>query len=87
MFKKFFQEIIFEVSTAIKFNCFQRKSINKLSYASMLNGKTPMTSFFHQDDIANSAMTMKTTTNTGRNKKISKKVRKKLSKTFKLSVF
>ena len=43
----------------------------------MLNGKTPMTTLFHQDDIANSAMTMKTT-NTGKNKKINRKVRKEI---------
>ena len=85
MYKKFFQEIIFEVSTALKFNSFPRKSINILKYASKLNGKTAMTTLIHKDDIAKSPMTMKTTTNTGKNKKKSvEKCEKKLSKPFKL---
>ena len=45
-----------------------------LSYASMLNGKTSMTTSIHQADIAKSPMTIKTTTNTGKNEKFSRKV-------------
>ena len=50
--KFLFLEIIFEVSTSNKINCFQRKSINMLSYASRFNGKTAMTTLIHQDDLA-----------------------------------
>ena len=74
----FFQETVFEVSTAINFNCFQRKSINMLSYASMLNRKTAMTILIHQDDIAKNLMTTKTTTNTGKNKNFSRKVQEEI---------
>ena len=40
-----------------------------LSYASMLNGKTAMTTLIHHDDIAEKPMAMKTTTKTVENKK------------------
>ena len=43
---------------------------------SMLNGKTAMTTLIHQDDIAKSPMTMKTTTSTGKYKKFSRKLQK-----------
>ena len=48
-----------------------------LSYASMLNRKTAMTIFIHQDEVAKSPKTMKTTTISGK-KKFSRKVREEI---------
>ena len=51
-----------------------------LNYASILNWTTTtaMTTLIHQDDIAKSPMTMKTTTKTGKNKKFSRKLREEI---------
>ena len=73
-FKKFLQIFFFEILTAIEFNSFQRQSINALSYASMV-GQGCLIFIRHQWDVKIGLITMKTTTNTGKNQKFKRKMR------------
>ena len=74
MFKKNFEIFFFKDLTAIKFNSFQRKSINTLNYDSM-GEKKCLSSIPKQQELPISLMTMKTTIYIGKNKKLSRKVR------------
>ena len=66
MFKKNFQKIIFKVVTDINFSKFKRKSLNTLSYCRM-GEKGCLSCIGNRQDITLNLITMKTTTNTGKN--------------------
>ena len=68
MFNKFLEK------SFLKFNSFQRKSMNTLSYA-LIRGKEYLSFIGNQKDISISLLPMETTTNTVKNQKFSRKVR------------
>ena len=61
------QKNIFKVVTDIKFSRFKRKSLNTLIYCSMGGKEGCLSSMGNGQDITINLITMKTTTNTGKN--------------------
>ena len=66
MLEKFHEKSFFKVLTDIKFNSFQQKTVNTLSY-NLIGGQKYLSCIGNQADITRSPMTMQTTTNTSKN--------------------
>ena len=82
MLEKLLEKSFFKVLTGIKFNSFQQKSLNTLSYAS-IGGQGYLSCKGNQYDITRSPKTMQTTTtNTCKNQKFCKNCARRKSRSF-----